>query len=197
VTTTIDSPDAQSHAFQADVARLLHLMVHSIYSDRDIFLRELISNGADACEKLRYEALARPELLGEETPFAIELTIDKEAGLLTISDNGLGMSRTDLVDALGTIAAFIATHKIGPSLSEVAGRLNIHKTAAQRSVARLIDQGFLMRTTVCTRGVRASTLALSPRAVTNSSVRRLRNRPRTTRASCAQPVSDRITVIIM
>ena len=104
MTTTIDSPDAQSHAFQADVARLLHLMVHSIYSDRDIFLRELISNGADACEKLRYEALARPELLGEEAPFTIELTIDKEAGLLTIADNGVGMSRADLVDALGTIA---------------------------------------------------------------------------------------------
>ena len=76
VTTSIDAPDAQSHAFQADVSRLLHLMVHSIYSDRDIFLRELISNGADACEKLRYEALANPGLIGEESPFAIELTLD-------------------------------------------------------------------------------------------------------------------------
>jgi molecular chaperone HtpG len=104
VTTTVDAGTGQSHAFQADVARLLHLMVHSIYSDRDIFLRELISNGADACEKLRYESLGKPELLGEDSSFAIALTLDKDKGLLTISDNGIGMSESDLIDALGTIA---------------------------------------------------------------------------------------------
>lgn len=104
MTTTLDAGTGQSHAFQADVARLLHLMVHSIYSDRDIFLRELISNAADACEKLRYEALARPELLDDEAAFAITLTLDKDKGLLTIADNGIGMSEGDLVDALGTIA---------------------------------------------------------------------------------------------
>ncbi|WP_244544339.1 MULTISPECIES: molecular chaperone HtpG [unclassified Beijerinckia] len=102
--TTAQTP-SESHAFQADVARLLHLMVHSIYSDRDIFLRELISNAADACEKLRYLALQSPQLLGDESPFRIEITLDKEAKTLTVSDNGIGMDRADLVQALGTIAS--------------------------------------------------------------------------------------------
>ena len=104
MTTTLDAGTGQSHAFQADVARLLHLMVHSIYSDRDIFLRELISNGSDACEKLRYEAIAKPDLLGEDSPFAITIALDKDKSQLSISDNGIGMSESELVDALGTIA---------------------------------------------------------------------------------------------
>ena len=91
--------------FQADVARLLHLMVHSVYSERDIFLRELVSNAADACEKLRYEALAKPELKQGDAPFAITIEIDKEAGTLSVVDNGVGMSEDDLVNALGTIAS--------------------------------------------------------------------------------------------
>ena len=94
----------QAHAFQADVARLLHLMVHSVYSDRDIFLRELISNGADACEKLRYEALADPSKTADGAPFVISVAVDKEARTLTVADNGIGMSHADLTDALGTIA---------------------------------------------------------------------------------------------
>jgi molecular chaperone HtpG len=110
VTATVDtdSPgqgEAQSHAFQADVARLLHLMVHSIYSEREIFLRELVSNAADACEKLRYEALSAPALIADDAPFAISITLDKDAGTLTVADNGIGMSRSDLVEALGTIAS--------------------------------------------------------------------------------------------
>ncbi len=97
-------PDAagQSQAFQADVAKLLHLMVHSVYSDRDIFLRELLSNAADACEQLRYEALADPALAS--SPFAIQISIDKDAQTLAIEDNGIGMSHRDLTDHLGTIA---------------------------------------------------------------------------------------------
>jgi molecular chaperone HtpG len=97
-------PDAagQSQAFQADVAKLLHLMVHSVYSDRDIFLRELLSNAADACEQLRYEALADPALAS--SPFAIRISIDKGAQTLAIEDNGIGMSHRDLTDHLGTIA---------------------------------------------------------------------------------------------
>ncbi|MBV9064683.1 MAG: hypothetical protein JO004_02800, partial [Methylobacteriaceae bacterium] len=83
----------ESHEFQADVSRLLHLMVHSVYSDRDIFLRELISNGADACEKLRHEALTKPELTADAPAFEITIALDKEKRLLTVEDNGIGMSR--------------------------------------------------------------------------------------------------------
>ncbi len=93
-----------THAFQADVSRLLHLMVHSIYSDRDIFLRELISNAADACEKLRYESLSNPGLVRDDAASVIRIEIDKPAKTLTITDNGIGMTRDDLILALGTIA---------------------------------------------------------------------------------------------
>ncbi len=95
---------AQTQSFEADVSRLLHLMVHSVYSDRDIFVRELVSNAADACEKLRYEAIATPELLEGGGPFAITIAVDRAEKTLTFSDNGIGMSRADLVEALGTIA---------------------------------------------------------------------------------------------
>jgi molecular chaperone HtpG len=95
---------AESRAFEADVTRLLHLMVQAVYSDRDIFLRELISNAADACEKLRYEAIAEPGLLGEDPKSLIRLTLDKDKATLTVSDNGIGMSRDEMVEGLGTIA---------------------------------------------------------------------------------------------
>lgn len=95
---------AEHRSFEADVSRLLHMMVHSVYSDRDVFLRELISNAADACEKLRYEAIARPDLLGDEPKLAITIAADAEAGRLTIADNGIGMSRDEMIEALGTIA---------------------------------------------------------------------------------------------
>ncbi len=95
---------AEHRSFEADVSRLLHMMVHSVYSDRDVFLRELISNAADACEKLRYEAIGKPELLGEEPKLAITISTDPEAGKLTIADNGIGMSHDDMIEALGTIA---------------------------------------------------------------------------------------------
>ena len=97
-------PEAEGHsqAFQADVAKLLHLMVHSVYSDRDVFLRELLSNAADACERLRYEALKDPALAPDS--FTIRISLDKNAQSLAIEDNGIGMSRQDLTDHLGTIA---------------------------------------------------------------------------------------------
>src|SRR5437868_5276844 len=94
----------ESRAFEADVSRLLHLMVHSVYSDKDVFLRELISNAADACEKLRYEAIATPALLGEDPRARITIAIDAEAKTLSVEDNGIGMSRDEMVEALGTIA---------------------------------------------------------------------------------------------
>ena len=95
----------ETKSFQADVSRLLDLMVHSIYSERDVFLRELISNAADACEKLRYEAIAAPDLIADGEGFAIRVVIDKDAKTLSVVDNGIGMARDDLDRALGTIAS--------------------------------------------------------------------------------------------
>lgn len=92
------------HAFQAEVSRLLHLMVHSVYTEKDIFLRELVSNASDACDKLRYEAIAAPELMGDEQRLVISISIDKAARQLVVTDNGIGMSEAELVDNLGTIA---------------------------------------------------------------------------------------------
>lgn len=90
--------------FEAEVSRLLHMMVHSVYSDREIFLRELISNASDACDKLRYEGLTNNDLLKEASEFAIDIRLDKESKTLTVSDNGVGMNRDDLISHLGTIA---------------------------------------------------------------------------------------------
>ena len=102
--TTPTPEAATTQSFEADVSRLLHLMVHSVYSDRDIFVRELVSNAADACEKLRYELLAKPELVADGAPFAITVALDPDAKTLTVADNGVGMSRDDLTAGLGTIA---------------------------------------------------------------------------------------------
>jgi molecular chaperone HtpG len=93
-----------THAFQAEVAELLGLMVHAVYSESDIFLRELISNASDACDKLRYEAIAKPDLLGDAGQLVIRLVPDKAAGTLTVADTGIGMDRQELIDNLGTIA---------------------------------------------------------------------------------------------
>eukprot|EP01031_Cornospumella_fuschlensis_P049472 gene49472-60572_t len=103
--TTADAATApQSRTFEADVAKLLHLMVHSVYSDKDVFLRELISNAADACEKLRYEAITDPALLGEDPKPRITLRIDAAESRLTVEDNGIGLSADEMIEALGTIA---------------------------------------------------------------------------------------------
>jgi molecular chaperone HtpG len=90
--------------FQAEVAKLLKLMVHSVYSDRDVFLRELISNASDALDKLRYEAIAKPALLEKEPELSISIAADKDAKTLRITDTGLGMSAEELASNLGTIA---------------------------------------------------------------------------------------------
>ena len=110
-TATDTTPD--SHPFQAEVSQLLHLMVHSVYSETDIFLRELISNASDACDKLRYEAIARPELIGDDGAPRIRILPNKNANTLTVADTGIGMDRQELIDHLGTIArsgtkAFVA-----------------------------------------------------------------------------------------
>jgi molecular chaperone HtpG len=97
-------PAAEQHSFQAEVAELLRLMVHSVYTETDIFLRELISNGSDACDRLRYEAISSPELTADGAPFAIRIAPNKAANTLTVSDNGAGMTRQELIDNLGTVA---------------------------------------------------------------------------------------------
>src|ERR1700689_1203176 len=94
----------ESHPFQAEVAELLRLMVHSVYSETDIFLRELISNASDACDRLRYEAIAQPDLLAADPRLAIPIHPDAAAGTLTVADNGIGMDRQELIDNLGTVA---------------------------------------------------------------------------------------------
>ncbi len=93
-----------THVFQAEVAQLLHLVTHSLYSNKEIFLRELISNASDACDKLRYESLNNAALLEDTPTLEIRVAFDKAAKTLTISDNGIGMSQQEAIDHLGTIA---------------------------------------------------------------------------------------------
>ena len=114
--------------FQAEIKQLLHLMVHSLYSDREIFLRELISNASDANDRLRFEALASPGLLGSETELAVRVSVDPEARLVTITDNGIGMSREEVIEHLGTIAR------------SGTGQFLARLTGDQRKDAQLIGQ---------------------------------------------------------
>ncbi len=94
----------ETRGFQTEVKQLLHLMIHALYSNKEIFLRELISNASDAADKLRFEAIATPTLYEGDTELAIHIYYDKEAKTITISDNGIGMSREDAINNLGTIA---------------------------------------------------------------------------------------------
>ena len=94
----------QTHSFQAEVAQLLHLVTHSLYSNKEIFLRELISNASDACDKLRFEALADPSLYGDQPELEVRISFDKAAKTLTVTDTGIGMSEAEAIEHLGTIA---------------------------------------------------------------------------------------------
>src|SRR5271156_5599247 len=121
---------SESRPFEADVAKLLQLMVHSVYSEKSVFLRELIANAADASERLRYESIAAPALLGDDPKPRITLTVDAEKRLLTVEDNGIGMSRDEMVDALGTIArsgtkAFLERVEAADEESALIGRFGV------------------------------------------------------------------------
>ena len=94
----------ERHAFQAEVSKLLGLMANSLYRDKEIFLRELISNASDACDKLRYSAITQPDLLGDDAALAVTITPDSKGSILVVADNGIGMNRQELIDNLGTIA---------------------------------------------------------------------------------------------
>ncbi len=96
--------DPERFGFQAEVVRLLDLMVHSLYSNKEIFLRELISNASDAADRLRFEALSRPDLYEDDSALRIHVAYDKDARTMTVTDNGIGMSRQELIDNIGTIA---------------------------------------------------------------------------------------------
>jgi molecular chaperone HtpG len=124
----MESSGSATFAFQAEIKQLLHLMVHSLYSDREIFLRELISNASDANDRLRFESLARPELLGTDTELTIRVSLEPEARLLTITDNGIGMSRDEIIEHLGTIAR------------SGTGQFLARLTGDQRKDAQLIGQ---------------------------------------------------------
>src|SRR5215813_11616005 len=94
----------ETRSFQAEVSRLLDIVAHSLYSEKEIFLRELISNASDACDRLRYAALTEPALAEGETDYRVVLTPDKSARTLTVADNGIGMNHDELNENLGTIA---------------------------------------------------------------------------------------------
>ncbi|PWK91890.1 molecular chaperone HtpG [Fulvimonas soli] len=145
---------AETRKFEAEVAQVLHLVTHSLYSHKEIFLRELISNASDACDKLRFESIARPELLAGEGELHIDVSYDEKARTVTVRDNGIGMSREEVVANLGTIASS-GTRRFLEAMS-----------AEQKADARLIGQfgvGFYSafvvadRVTVLTR--RAGTAA--------------------------------------
>lgn len=118
----------ETRGFQAEVKQLLKLMIHSLYSHKEIFLRELISNASDACDKLRFESLADASLLGEAADLGIRLEVDSDAATLSVTDNGIGMSREEIVEHLGTIAR--------SGTAEFLGRL----TGDQQKDAQLIGQ---------------------------------------------------------
>jgi len=119
---------AETRKFEAEVAQVLHLVTHSLYSHKEIFLRELVSNASDACDKLRFEAIGKPELLSGDSELRIDVSIDKDARTLTIRDNGIGMTRDEVVANIGTIASS-GTRKFLEALS-----------AEQKTDANLIGQ---------------------------------------------------------
>ncbi|MFZ5567168.1 MAG: molecular chaperone HtpG [Pseudomonadota bacterium] len=122
----------QTHAFQAEVAQLLHLVTHSLYSNKEIFVRELVSNASDACDKLRYEALNNSALYEDAPELRVRITLDKKARTLTISDNGIGMSAQEAIDHLGTIA------KSGTK--DFMSKLGADKQADAKEQGQLIGQ---------------------------------------------------------
>jgi molecular chaperone HtpG len=119
---------AETRKFEAEVAQVLHLVTHSLYSHKEIFLRELISNAADACDKLRFQAIGAPDLLAGDSELHIDISVDKDARTITIRDNGIGMSRDEVVANIGTIASS-GTRKFLEAMS-----------AEQKADANLIGQ---------------------------------------------------------
>jgi molecular chaperone HtpG len=99
-----EAPVRETLGFQTEVKQLLHLMIHSLYGNKEIFLRELVSNGSDACDKLRFDAISDAALLENDPDFKVRVSYDKTARTITVSDNGIGMSRQEVIEQIGTIA---------------------------------------------------------------------------------------------
>ena len=99
-----NSAAAEEHSFQAEMQQLLHIIVHSLYSEKEIFLRELISNASDALNKIRFQMLTEPDVRDKDVELAIELAVDAEDKTVTVSDTGVGMTHDEIVASLGTIA---------------------------------------------------------------------------------------------
>ncbi|HEV7515012.1 MAG TPA: ATP-binding protein, partial [Thermoanaerobaculia bacterium] len=125
-----EAPAVETLAFQAETKQLLDLMIHSLYSNKEIFLRELISNSSDALDRLRFEALTRPELMEGDEKLEIRLEADRQNRTLTIHDNGIGMSRDEVINNIGTIA------KSGTR--ELVNRLK--EGESKQTIAELIGQ---------------------------------------------------------
>jgi len=148
----------QTHSFQAEVAQLLHLVTHSLYSNKEIFVRELISNASDACDKLRYESLNNPGLYEDAPNLEVRVSFDKAAKTLTISDNGIGMTAQEAIDHLGTIA------KSGTK--DFMSKLGADKQADAKDQGALIGQfgvgfysGFIVADKITVESRRAGTPA--------------------------------------
>ncbi len=129
----------ETFTFQAEVSKLLDIVAHALYSQKEIFLRELISNASDACDKLRYDALTSPGLVGGSGAYQITLTTNKKAKTLTVSDNGIGMNRDDLVETLGTIARS-GTQAFMDTLTQAKGAKDKKKNGTDTSDIDLIGQ---------------------------------------------------------
>ena len=132
----------EKRAFEAEVSKLLHIVASALYTDKQIFLRELISNASDACERLRYLALTAPELTADDPEFRVVVTADAKTRMLSIADNGVGMNREDLIANLGTIArsgtmAFLERVKGGARRIAILGRRGL----ADRPVRRRLLLG--------------------------------------------------------
>ena len=129
----------ETFTFQAEVSKLLDIVAHALYSQKEIFIRELISNASDACDKLRYESLTNPGLTGGSGAYQITLTTNKKAKTLTVSDNGIGMNRDDLVETLGTIARS-GTQAFMDTLTQAKAAKDKKKNGANTSDIDLIGQ---------------------------------------------------------